>query len=310
MKQYAPDVRPMRVACLGFSEGCQGVRAMLSSPDGGRLDGAIAIDGIHAQQGTTTKIVPAYLTPWGAFGKRAAQGRTMLAITASSIKPPNFASTTETAAWIWNYVTGSTAETATTPIPEALLQPFNPPVTYQGGQDKAGTKWPAVSYAQPPVTAFRRDHGLVVVNYADIDPTGHQDHIFQAQHVLPVILQSFLADRWNSIAPDSGICTVAGPGDGEEAVANGCFPPAMLSDMYLKGDADAKPLDIPLDSEVDPTLPGAGPEVTPAPPPADNESTPMSTGKKVVLWGAGIAAASILGEAVRRAVFEKKKKKP
>jgi hypothetical protein len=315
LKQYAPDIRPMRVACLGFSEGCQGVRALLSSPDGGRIDGAIAIDGIHAQyqQGSKTKIVPAYLTPWGAFGKRAAQGRTLLAITASSIVPPGFASTTETAAWIWRYVTDSDKESATSPIPEALLQPFNPPVTIKGGQDSAGNKWPTVTYTQPPVTTFRRDHGLVITNYADLDPSGHQDHIFQAQRVLPVILSSFLADRWNSISPDSGICTLAGPMDGEEAAtANGCFPPAMLSDMYLQGQAEPRYLDIPLDSEVDPTIPGTGPVAEPpAGPPATapDEATPWSFGKKALVWGAVVSGGAILGELTRRVVFDKKERK-
>lgn len=313
MKQFAPDVRPMRIAVLGFSEGCQGVRAMLSSPDGGRIDCAVAIDGVHAQYqaGSKTKIVPAYLTPYGAMGKRAAQGRVLLCLTASSIRPPGFASTTETAAWIWDYVTGGTAETASSPIPELLTAPLQPPVTFPGGKS-GGNTWTQTTYDQPPVSAFRREHGLIVVNYADVDPTGHNDHVLQAKVVLPDMLQAFVAQRWNQTAPQDGICTLSGIPDIEEAGdVNGCFPPMMLSDLYLDGQAEPRPLDIPLDSEVDPTIPGAGPPAKPAetPPPPQDDSSPMSSGRKAFWWVAGISAGAVIAGVTTNLVFGRKSRR-
>lgn len=270
---------------------------MLSSPDGGRIDTAIAIDGIHAQYqpNTTKRIVAAYVTPWGAYAQRAAQGRTLLVITASSIRPPKFASTTETAAWIWRYATGGDADKATGSIPEALVAPFSPPLVFKAGAAK-GLTWPTTTYDAPPVSRYRQDHGFVIVNYKDLDETGHNDHVFQAQRVLPTILQTYLANRWNSIEPRGGICVLAAP-EYEETQAPGCFPPSALSDLYVGGNADPKPLDIPVDSEVDPAIPG----LDDAPPPVVSVEPQKVSGFVTFLkWSGGILGAALVLEGGRR----------
>ncbi len=99
-----------RVAVLGFSEGCQGVGAVLNCSDASSIDTVIACDGIHTQytDPATKSINPANLGQYISFAKAAIEdgrpssnpdGR-VIVITHSSIRPP-YASTTETAQVIW-----------------------------------------------------------------------------------------------------------------------------------------------------------------------------------------------------------------
>jgi hypothetical protein len=64
------------------------------------------------------------------------------------------------------------------------------------------------------------------------DPTGNRDHVFQAQMVLPTVVEKVLVPRWNA---NCGPLT----GFGEE--------PPIVCRMDGKGyfDQEAKPLDIP-----------------------------------------------------------------
>jgi len=298
VKKYAPGIRPLRVACVGFSEGCQGVREMLRSPDGGRIDSALAIDGIHAkyQPGSTTTIVPGYVTPWGAMAQRATQGRTLLAITTSSIRPPGFVSTTETADWIWRYATGGDRDIVTSPISDAFVTPFTPPIQYPAWTAKDGSHGGPTTYVYPPVSRYRRKRGFVIVNYKDLDPTGHNDHLFQGQRVLADMVGYYLADRWNAIGPKDGMCVLAAP-ELDAPIPAGCFPPSALSDLYVGGNADPKPLDIPTDSEVDPTLPGEGP---PAPPPETVPAPKPSGLVTFARWTGAILGAALVLEGGRR----------
>lgn len=108
-----------RVAVLGFSEGCQGVRATLETKDASAIDTVIACDGIHSQR-VGPVVEMSRLAPYIAFGKLAAATQPsvepeakMLAITHSSIGkaslPAGTVSTTETAEVIWTEVTKSLA---------------------------------------------------------------------------------------------------------------------------------------------------------------------------------------------------------
>lgn len=174
LQKYAPDVTPLRVAAMGFSESCQFPRAILRSADGGRMDAAIAIDGIHAQfagNGSHT-IAPGYLEAWEGFASLAAQGGPLLVITTSSIVPP-FVSTTETSNAIWRTVTGSDDDREDAPPEPSLWDASLSPVRYRN----AGS--------------------LYLYNYAGTDAAAH---ILQAQKVLPLVLADYLAARWNTDA--------------------------------------------------------------------------------------------------------------
>lgn len=104
-----------RVAVLGFSEGGQGVDAILGCSDASGIDTVINCDGIHTEYIGQTSIAkpppirlidPAALSRYIAFARLANQtmpsqgaGR-MMVLTHSSIQP-TYASTTETMATIW-----------------------------------------------------------------------------------------------------------------------------------------------------------------------------------------------------------------
>jgi hypothetical protein len=305
LKKYAPDVRPARVALLGFSEGCQGVRSMLRSKDARRVDSVIAIDGIHAQfqEGSHTTLNPGYLTAWSAFAALAADGERLMIDTTSAIVPPYpYVSTTDTSNWIWREATGSEEPRYDHALPQALIDYFQPPITLKGGS-KGTLVWPEVTYELPPLTRYRNKGGLWVFNYNDLDPTGHQDHVLQAQAILPLMLTTFLATRWNKIAPGDGICVLAA---GEDIVDSapppvGCFFPTRLTDAFLTGDAEPAPLDINV--HADPTIPDPNAEPShEAPPPAvDSAADGGDTAMKVLKWLGGLFAGAVVLEGARRA---------
>jgi hypothetical protein len=104
-----------RVAVLGFSEGGQGVDAILGCSDAAGIDTVINCDGIHTEYVGQTSIAhpppihlidPAALSKYIAFARLANQtppsqgAGKMMVLTHSSVKP-SYASTTETMATIW-----------------------------------------------------------------------------------------------------------------------------------------------------------------------------------------------------------------
>jgi hypothetical protein len=113
-----------RVAVIGFSEGCQGVRRVLGLEDASELDVVIPVDGIHSDYlSETAKIIDvSLLKNYIAYGRLAAElppdhpESRILAITHSAVQPPTFVSTTETGEVIWNEVTKHVAA----PVTESL----------------------------------------------------------------------------------------------------------------------------------------------------------------------------------------------
>lgn len=309
LKRYAPGIRPQRVALVGFSQGCRGPRAMLKTKDGRRIDSVIACDGIHAQfaPGSKTRIDPSYLAAWTAFARMASDGSRLAGISTSAIVP-NYptVSTTATSDWIWREATGLLTAEVQSPVPEIMLsQRFDPPVVYPAG--KSGElSWPETSYDAAPIMQVRNQGGLWVLNYGDLDPTGHNDHLLQAHHVLPMMLTSLLAERWNRIAPSEGICVLSGAAgvDDDSAwpfqpppfgvAAPGCFPPTRLSDAFMRGEGEDASLD--LDLHPNTLLPasttGVGELVVDEP----KEDTWI----KGMKWAAGVFAGAVLLEAARR----------
>lgn len=303
LKRYASGIRPQRVALVGFSQGCRGPRAMLKTKDARRIDSVIACDGIHAQfaPGSKTRIDPSYLAAWTAFARLASDGARLAGISTSAIMPPYpTVSTTATSDWIWREATGLETAEVQSPIPEIILsQRFDPPVVYPAGQS-GQLVWAETSYDAAPIVQVRNQGGLWVLNYGNLDPTGHNDHLLQAHHVLPMMLTTLLAERWNRIAPSEGICVLSGADDhfvGEGVLgAPGCFAPTRLSDAFLRGEGEDASLD--LDLHPNTLLPsstaGVGELVVDQPPKEDTWIRGMK-------WAAGVFAGAVLLEAARRA---------
>jgi hypothetical protein len=297
LKRYAPGIRPQRVALVGFSQGCRGPRAMLKTKDGRRIDSVIACDGIHAQfaPGSKTRIDPSYLAAWTAFARLASDGSRLAGISTSSIAPPYpTVSTTSTSDWIWREATGLETAEVQSPIPEIILsQRFDPPVVYPAGQS-GQLVWPETTFDAAPIMQVRNQGGLWVLNYGNLDPTGHNDHLLQAHHVLPMMLTTLLAARWNRTAPSEGICVLAGAGEGVLG-APGCFAPTRLSDAFMRGEGEDASLD--LDLHPNPLLPASTARVGELVVDEPTED-PWIKGMK---WAAGVFAGAVLLEVARRA---------
>lgn len=190
--KYAPGVQPLRVACLGFSASGQGVSALLAA-DGGHLDAAIVIDGMH----TGKPVTEAAMTPWILYGKRAVVDDALMVVTHSSVVPPGYASTTMTADFLWKYLTGSDEAFVNPPLPPLSIPSTS--VHVSGGP--ATGKDRTVQYPAPAWQPFKRAGGLVILGCDNLDGPGTADHIYQAKYVLPLVLTELLAPRWNAIDP-------------------------------------------------------------------------------------------------------------
>ena len=109
------------------------------------------------------------------------------------------------------------------------------------------------------------------------------------------MLRKFLADRWNHIAPNDGICVLA-EGEDTPPPPTGCFRPTRLSDLYMSGQAEPDPLDI--DPNPDPTIPEA--MLLDHAPPGPVAPEPEDTGTAVLKWVAGLVAGALVIEGARR----------
>lgn len=199
----------MRVALLGFSESCHGVRNLLASADGALVDSVIAIDGIHTpwvQPGN--KVEPNIMKAWLEFAKLAVVNERLFVDTHSSVEPPSYASTTQTANWLWKTITGEGSAFMVPAVPPLLV----PPTTIKVGAPPADKPY-SVEYPNALWEPYKRARGLVVLGCDNLDiPAGYADHIYQARAILPLVLEEFLVNRWNSMNPkDPGqSCFLAG----------------------------------------------------------------------------------------------------
>jgi len=209
LAKYAPGITPLRVALLGFSASCQGVAQVLASSDGGRIDSVVAVDGIHVgySDKATKKINEAGMKPWLDFGAQAAVNERLFVDSYSSVVPPGYASTTETANWLWEKLTSnSEAFVADPAIPEIVVPPTS--ITTSTNHPSPYT----AQYPSAPWKAKRRARGLIMLGCNNVDPTGTTDHIYQGTRMLPVLLQTLLAGRWNGIDPKApgAACFISG----------------------------------------------------------------------------------------------------
>lgn len=200
------DHRPKRVAMFGFSENGAGLWRFLGSADGANLDFVYFCDALHAKSSDGM--------PWVvAHGDLALNGRPpgspyqpgprRLVVTHSSIDPVTYPSTTKTAKEIVDKLLGPevgnslVAGTAIgDPLPTSITQP-HAAVTHRN-----------VSYTTPSIKYSVDYNGLTIVGYnnLDIPGGGGGDHIYQAEQVMPRVLQEYLVNRWNTFDPTQGTC--------------------------------------------------------------------------------------------------------
>lgn len=198
-------IEASRIALLGFSASCTAVRLVLDSADGGYVDAAIAIDGIHA--GVDIWADFAHLAAFGGAAEMGIQpGKRACIITHSQVQPP-YTSTTETAEQIIEKVFGGSVtheDEAASLMLTKYLDPTQVHVSKQcAGQDKV------VTYdSGMPFWYQVNKGGLHVLGYENHDPTGCADHILQAKVILPRVLEHMLAPRWAN-PPPTGTCMVS-----------------------------------------------------------------------------------------------------
>lgn len=195
--KYAPGTTILRVAYLGFSASCQGLAQVLTSGDGGKVDAILAIDGLHVgylnkqrSQGPN----PAGMAPWVQFGVRAGLNDRLFVDTHSSVVPPGYASTTETANYLWDKLTNASPAATDPPVPDLSIPPTSITTSVNGPTR-------TVQYPAPQWQPHKRRGGLVILGCDDLDPTGTTDHVYQGKYVLPLVLTQFLAARWNAMDP-------------------------------------------------------------------------------------------------------------
>jgi pimeloyl-ACP methyl ester carboxylesterase len=200
--KFAPGTQPKRVALLGFSASCSAVAQVLASADGGRVDSVLAIDGIHTGYSDKVKhVVNANgMKPWFEFGKYAVVNERLFVDSHSSVVPPDYASTTETADWLWNTLTASSPAFVEPKLPDLSV----PPTTVHVSAGPATGPDRTVDYPVAPYQPPRRAGGLIILGCDNNDkPRGTADHIYQAKVMLPLALTRLLAPRWNDMDPNN-----------------------------------------------------------------------------------------------------------
>ncbi len=95
-KKHAPG----RLALSGWSAGYSVIRHILGDSGPERVDAVLLSDGIHAglapSDGDPRGVLPVDVASFVTFGKLATEGKKLMSITHSSIRTPDYASTTET----------------------------------------------------------------------------------------------------------------------------------------------------------------------------------------------------------------------
>lgn len=223
-------VQKGRIAAIGFSEGCNGIKELLSDPrDRDQIDFVYACDGmagtIDPKTGST-ETDPFFIdsiSPWIEFAMKAASGERMMVVTHTHIIPGNYTkdriSTTKQAAYallqeVKRRMAGQYSQVAPRTIPRGLIGEVDipaPDVTYAGW---SGQFWPGQhNTPQRPVRFFPpwKQHvahwevigNLIVVDFNATSPDENQPessresaHNFQATWVMQQVIREVLACRW------------------------------------------------------------------------------------------------------------------
>ncbi len=224
---------PGRVAVMGFSQGVQGVNAILRSEDAGYIEHVLMFDGLHCSwtggkpNEGRSNIEQTCLASAKAAAQLAAKGPTAIAgmppgqhhftLTHSSIIPPGFPATSDTAREI---IASLWMDPPEVELPSGMSgQTFDPP-------------WVAnnVVYAQDTMTYAVGENGCTILGYKNIDPMGTADHIYQSKIVLPAVLSKLLVPRWNGVNPSDPICGV-GSASGQTG-GDACSPNGTVAIPY------------------------------------------------------------------------------
>jgi len=243
---------PLRLALIGFSEGCQGVREVLKSADAGYVETAIMIDGVHGMWSgdgpnrDQSNIIPESIGAVVGYAGASARGPLAIGagppgqhncvITHSSVVPPGYPSTTQTARVILDAVFGLPWPIeASGQIPDAVLNvSHSPPLELKGNENNQHTH---TSYERSPVSYHAGRSGFHVIGYADLDPSGVNDHIYQANVVMPLVTEHLLAKRWTDVDPSAAVC--AGGVTGVSGAACNPTAPVRLPADYQDNPQDA-----------------------------------------------------------------------
>jgi hypothetical protein len=98
-KRGGSPARARHVALSAWSAGFVGVEAMLTQEPSRDVDAVILIDGLHAPRADRAAF-ETQLKPFVDYAARAAAGERFMVVSHSSIDPPDFASTTESAHYL------------------------------------------------------------------------------------------------------------------------------------------------------------------------------------------------------------------
>jgi murein DD-endopeptidase MepM/ murein hydrolase activator NlpD len=98
-----PSAKARKIGLSAWSAGYGAVEMILRHTDGKNIDSVILLDGLHsgyAPGGPGTGLDEGQLAPFLAFARSAKSGKKLMYVSHSSIIPPGYASTTETANWL------------------------------------------------------------------------------------------------------------------------------------------------------------------------------------------------------------------
>jgi hypothetical protein len=94
-KKHGNETHVGHLALSAWSAGFTGISAILAQSEVDRVEAVVLIDALNAPRQADT--LKRQLQPFVEYARRAAAGERFMLITHSSIDPPDFASTTETA---------------------------------------------------------------------------------------------------------------------------------------------------------------------------------------------------------------------
>lgn len=111
LEKVSPGARLGRVGLSAWSAGYGAVRAILSEPENQkRIDVVVLLDGLHCDY-SGRSLDEAKLRPFSRFAALSASGKKLMVVTHSSIIPPGYASTTETANYLVHALGGKPQRT-------------------------------------------------------------------------------------------------------------------------------------------------------------------------------------------------------
>jgi hypothetical protein len=104
-KRVGREMRTRKVVLSAWSAGFVGIEAALANDAGRKADAVILIDGLHAPRSDRAAF-EAQLDPFLKYARLAVAGQRFMFISHSSIDPPDFASTTESAHYLLQRLDG------------------------------------------------------------------------------------------------------------------------------------------------------------------------------------------------------------